>query len=85
MFSFRQCQKHDLWMKQLTANSLQVSEVFLLCFTQANRSRSLGASVYCVGVKDFNETQVCLCVLFGGVVSFKTRSWHLCQSVTRFL
>lgn len=26
---------------------------------QANRSRSLGASVYCVGVKDFNETQVC--------------------------
>ncbi|CAB1319774.1 unnamed protein product, partial [Coregonus sp. 'balchen'] len=24
----------------------------------ANRSRSLGASVYCVGVKDFNETQL---------------------------
>jgi hypothetical protein len=26
--------------------------------TQANRSRDLGAIVYCVGVKDFNETQV---------------------------
>lgn len=26
---------------------------------QASRARSLGASVYCVGVKDFNETQVC--------------------------
>ncbi|KAL4623070.1 anthrax toxin receptor 1 isoform X1 [Arapaima gigas] len=25
---------------------------------EANRSRSLGASVYCVGVKDFNETQL---------------------------
>uniref|UniRef100_A0A8C6NNN2 ANTXR cell adhesion molecule 1 n=1 Tax=Nothobranchius furzeri TaxID=105023 RepID=A0A8C6NNN2_NOTFU len=25
---------------------------------RANRSRSLGASVYCVGVKDFNETQL---------------------------
>jgi len=25
---------------------------------QAGRSRQLGASVYCVGVKDFNETQV---------------------------
>lgn len=31
----------------------------LLCLlTQANRSRDLGAIVYCVGVKDFNETQV---------------------------
>ncbi|KAJ3603852.1 hypothetical protein NHX12_028593 [Muraenolepis orangiensis] len=27
-------------------------------FYYANRSRSLGASVYCVGVKDFNETQL---------------------------
>ncbi|KAK1892392.1 Anthrax toxin receptor 1 [Dissostichus eleginoides] len=26
--------------------------------SEANRSRSLGASVYCVGVKDFNETQI---------------------------
>uniref|UniRef100_A0A672Q1S6 ANTXR cell adhesion molecule 1 n=1 Tax=Sinocyclocheilus grahami TaxID=75366 RepID=A0A672Q1S6_SINGR len=32
--------------------------VSALCFSQANRSRSLGASVYCVGVKDFNETQL---------------------------
>jgi hypothetical protein len=34
---------------------------FLMSFvslTQANRSRDLGAIVYCVGVKDFNETQV---------------------------
>lgn len=29
-----------------------------LCPLQANRSRDLGATVYCVGVKDFNETQV---------------------------
>lgn len=29
-----------------------------LSFSQANRSRDLGAIVYCVGVKDFNETQV---------------------------
>lgn len=27
-------------------------------FQQAERARSLGAIVYCVGVKDFNETQV---------------------------
>ncbi|KAG2469542.1 ANTR1 protein, partial [Polypterus senegalus] len=27
-------------------------------FMKANRSRSLGATVYCVGVKDFNETQL---------------------------
>lgn len=25
---------------------------------QAQRARSLGAIVYCVGVKDFNQTQV---------------------------
>lgn len=25
---------------------------------QASRARQLGATVYCVGVKDFNETQV---------------------------
>lgn len=25
---------------------------------QAARSRQLGATIYCVGVKDFNETQV---------------------------
>jgi len=29
-----------------------------LSLFQANRSRDLGATVYCVGVKDFNETQV---------------------------
>lgn len=27
-------------------------------FQQAEKARSLGAIVYCVGVKDFNETQV---------------------------
>ncbi|EMP30527.1 Anthrax toxin receptor 1 [Chelonia mydas] len=27
-------------------------------FERANRSRDLGATVYCVGVKDFNETQL---------------------------
>lgn len=32
--------------------------VFALCFVQAGRARQLGATVYCVGVKDFNETQV---------------------------
>lgn len=31
----------------------------MLCFlSQAARARALGAIVYCVGVKDFNETQV---------------------------
>lgn len=31
---------------------------FVLLCTQAGRARQLGATVYCVGVKDFNETQV---------------------------
>lgn len=35
----------------------------LLSLFQANRSRELGATVYCVGVKDFNETQVNKCSL----------------------
>lgn len=30
----------------------------LLSGCQAGRARQLGATVYCVGVKDFNETQV---------------------------
>ena len=30
----------------------------LLLFPQAERARSMGAIVYCVGVKEFNETQV---------------------------
>lgn len=29
-----------------------------LLLNQASRARQLGATVYCVGVKDFNETQV---------------------------
>ncbi|XP_038141695.1 anthrax toxin receptor 1 [Cyprinodon tularosa] len=33
-------------------------DLFLYAEIEANRSRSLGASVYCVGVKDFNETQL---------------------------
>ncbi|KAI5622085.1 anthrax toxin receptor 1-like [Silurus asotus] len=33
-------------------------ELFFYAEREANRSRSLGASVYCVGVKDFNETQL---------------------------
>jgi hypothetical protein len=33
-----------------------VSDVVV--FFQASRARQLGATVYCVGVKDFNETQV---------------------------
>ena len=32
------------------------SDVLVVC--QASRARQLGATVYCVGVKDFNETQV---------------------------
>ncbi|XP_066570530.1 anthrax toxin receptor 1 [Amia ocellicauda] len=32
--------------------------LFFYAEREANRSRSLGASVYCVGVKDFNETQL---------------------------
>ncbi|XP_055368039.1 anthrax toxin receptor 1-like [Betta splendens] len=33
-------------------------DLFEYAEREANRSRSLGASVYCVGVKDFNETQL---------------------------
>lgn len=33
-------------------------KVILPLFQQAEKARSLGAIVYCVGVKDFNETQV---------------------------
>lgn len=40
-----------------------------LSLFQANRSRDLGATVYCVGVKDFNETQVKeTLVVFTGVL-----------------
>lgn len=31
---------------------------FIMKTVKANRSRDLGAIVYCVGVKDFNETQL---------------------------
>ncbi len=31
---------------------------------QAARARTLGAIVYCVGVKDFNETQVMMTMIF---------------------
>uniref|UniRef100_A0A4W4H281 Anthrax toxin receptor 1 n=1 Tax=Electrophorus electricus TaxID=8005 RepID=A0A4W4H281_ELEEL len=33
-------------------------DLFYYAEREANRSRSLGASVFCVGVKDFNETQL---------------------------
>uniref|UniRef100_A0A8C2C920 Anthrax toxin receptor 1 n=1 Tax=Cyprinus carpio TaxID=7962 RepID=A0A8C2C920_CYPCA len=33
-------------------------DLFYYAEREADRSRSLGASVYCVGVKDFNETQL---------------------------
>ncbi|XP_056274550.1 anthrax toxin receptor 1 [Pseudoliparis swirei] len=33
-------------------------DLFYYAEREANRSRSLGASVYCVGVKDFDETQL---------------------------
>ncbi|XP_061674594.1 anthrax toxin receptor 1 [Syngnathoides biaculeatus] len=33
-------------------------DFFFYAEREANRSRSLGATVYCVGVKDFNETQL---------------------------
>ncbi|XP_061907382.1 anthrax toxin receptor 1-like [Entelurus aequoreus] len=33
-------------------------DLFYYAEREANRSRSLGATVYCVGVKDFNETQL---------------------------
>ncbi|XP_062238234.1 anthrax toxin receptor 1-like isoform X4 [Platichthys flesus] len=41
----------------LTDGELQEDQ-FYDAQREANRSRSLGASVYCVGVKDFNETQL---------------------------
>ncbi|KAK7808207.1 hypothetical protein U0070_016932, partial [Myodes glareolus] len=33
-------------------------DLFFYSEREANRSRDLGAIVYCVGVKDFNETQL---------------------------
>ncbi|XP_007440650.1 anthrax toxin receptor 1-like, partial [Python bivittatus] len=33
-------------------------DLFFYAEREANRSRDLGATVYCVGVKDFNETQL---------------------------
>ncbi|KAG8141172.1 hypothetical protein E2320_006829 [Naja naja] len=33
-------------------------DLFFYSEQEANRSRELGATVYCVGVKDFNETQL---------------------------
>ncbi|XP_077570952.1 anthrax toxin receptor 1-like [Stigmatopora nigra] len=33
-------------------------DLFFYAEREANRSRTLGATVYCVGVKDFNETQL---------------------------
>ncbi|XP_051972011.1 anthrax toxin receptor 1-like isoform X2 [Xyrauchen texanus] len=41
----------------LTDGELRENE-FDLAAREADRSRQLGASVYCVGVKDFNETQL---------------------------
>uniref|UniRef100_A0A8C1CK89 Anthrax toxin receptor 1 n=1 Tax=Cyprinus carpio carpio TaxID=630221 RepID=A0A8C1CK89_CYPCA len=41
----------------LTDGELRENE-FDLAAREAGRSRQLGASVYCVGVKDFNETQL---------------------------
>ncbi|XP_018589982.1 anthrax toxin receptor 1 isoform X2 [Scleropages formosus] len=41
----------------LTDGELREDE-FDLAEREASRSRSLGASVFCVGVKDFNETQI---------------------------
>ncbi|XP_019478162.1 anthrax toxin receptor 1-like [Meleagris gallopavo] len=38
-------------------------DLFFYSEREANRSRELGATVYCVGVKDFNETQVNKCSL----------------------
>ncbi|KAI2657901.1 Anthrax toxin receptor 2 [Labeo rohita] len=34
------------------------ADSFLSIYVQAQRARSLGAIVYCVGVKDFNQTQI---------------------------
>lgn len=45
-----------------------VSMSSCLSLFQANRSRDLGATVYCVGVKDFNETQVNETLVFTGVL-----------------
>ncbi|CAI9584169.1 unnamed protein product, partial [Staurois parvus] len=41
----------------LTDGELQQSQ-FYYAEKEAERARSLGAIVYCVGVKDFNETQL---------------------------
>lgn len=46
------------FLRTLHLFSLMLFCSYFCVACQANRSRSLGASVYCVGVKDFNETQV---------------------------
>lgn len=45
-----------LWVKAVQVHH-HVS-LHSLVYIQASRARQLGATVYCVGVKDFNETQV---------------------------
>lgn len=55
--------------------SLILLSTYFCVACQANRSRSLGASVYCVGVKDFNETQVC--IAFPCFKQTQFRNWNL--------
>lgn len=42
----------------------EINRVICSVSQQAERARSLGAIVYCVGVKDFNETQVAISTLY---------------------
>ena len=44
--------------RAITDVRVDQSWLTLLLFPQAERARSMGAIVYCVGVKEFNQTQV---------------------------
>lgn len=62
-----------------------------LFFQQAERARSLGAIVYCVGVKDFNETQVItmqiqwIHAIFGQLTHFPNMSYIWFEIKNNFL
>lgn len=59
------------WQWHLLSNT---ADCLLPIYVQAQRARSLGAIIYCVGVKDFNQTQVtqhqCTIRCFSGTSDF---------------
>lgn len=49
---------HNVLHCKLLYIKMSLISSFPFFFLQAQRARSMGAIVYCVGVKEFNQTQV---------------------------